>query len=45
MNLITTYLLFIVLPVALGFVVNFLALLLLVNFDLLFPALTDGGRQ
>ena len=35
MNLITTYLLFIVIPVVLGFVVNILALLLLVNADLL----------
>jgi hypothetical protein len=45
MNLITTYLLFIVMPVALGFVVNFLALLLLVNADLLWPDLARGGRQ
>jgi hypothetical protein len=45
MNLITTYLLFIVIPVALGFVVNILALLLLVNADLLWPDLAPGGRQ
>jgi len=45
MNLITTYLLFIVIPVALGFVVNVLALLLLVNADLLWPDLARGGRQ
>ena len=45
MNLITTYLLFIVLPVALGFVVNVLALLLLVNADLLWPDLARGDRQ
>ena len=45
MNLITTYVLFIVMPVALGFVVNFLALLLLVNADLLLPELARGGRQ
>ena len=45
MNLITTYLLFIVIPVALGFVVNVLALLLLVNADLLWPDLARGGHQ
>jgi hypothetical protein len=45
MNLITTYLLFIVIPVALGFVVNILALLLLVNADLLWPDLARGGHQ
>ena len=45
MSLITTYLLFIVIPVALGFVVNFLALLLLVNADLLWPDLARGGRR
>ena len=45
MNLITTYLLFIVIPVALGFVVNILALLLLVNADLLWPDLARGDRQ
>jgi hypothetical protein len=45
MNLITTYLLFIVIPVALGFVVNVLALLLLVNADLLWPDLARGDRQ
>ena len=36
MNLITTYLLFIVMPVAFGFVVN---------ADLLWPDLARGGRQ
>ena len=45
MSLITTYLLFIVIPVALGFVVNFVALLLLVNADLLWPDLAGGGRR
>ena len=45
MNLITTYLLFIVIPVALGFVVNILALLLLVNADLLWPDLARRDRQ
>ena len=45
MNLITTYLLFIVIPVVLGFVVNMLALLLLVNADLLWPDLARGGNQ
>ena len=45
MNLITTYVLFIVIPVTLGFVVNFVALLLLVNADLLWPELARGGRQ
>ena len=45
MNLITTYLLFILMPMALGFVVNFVALLLLVNVDLLLPALSRGGRR
>jgi hypothetical protein len=45
MNLITTYVLFILMPVALGFVVNFLALLLLVNADLLWPEMARGGRQ
>jgi hypothetical protein len=45
MNLITTYVMFILMPVALGFVVNFLALLLLVNADLLWPDLARGGRQ
>ena len=45
MNLITTYLLFIVIPVVLGFVVNILALLLLVNADLLWPDLARGGHQ
>ena len=45
MNLITTYVLFIVIPVTLGFVVNFLALLLLVNANLLWPKLAGGGRQ
>ena len=44
MNLITTYQLFIVLPVALGFVVNFLALLL-INAYLLWPDLARGDRQ
>ena len=44
MNLITTYLLFIVIPVVLGFVVNILALLLLVNADLLWPDLARGGH-
>ena len=44
MNLITTYLLFILMPVALGFGVNFLALLL-VNADLLWPDLAGGGRR
>ena len=45
MNLITIYLLFIVMPVALGFVVNFLTLLLLMNADLLWPDLARGGRR
>jgi len=45
MNLIMTYVMFILMPVALGFVVNFLALLLLVNADLLWPDLARGGRQ
>ena len=45
MNLITTYVLFILMPVAFGFVVNLLALLLLVNADLLWPDLARGGRQ
>jgi hypothetical protein len=45
MNLITTYLLFIVIPVALGFVVNVLALLLLVKADLLWPDPARGDRQ
>jgi hypothetical protein len=45
MDLITTHVLFIVMPVAFGFVVNFLALLLLVNADLLWPDLARGGRQ
>ena len=45
MNLITTFLLFIVIPATLGFIVNCIALLLLVNIDLLFPGLTGGGRQ
>ena len=45
MNQTTTYVLFIVVPVALGFVVNILALLLLVNADLLWPDLARGGRQ
>ena len=45
MSLITTYVLFIVMPVAFGFVVNFLALLLFVNADLLWPDLARGGRQ
>jgi len=44
MNLITTYVLFIVMPVTFGFVVNFLALLF-VNADLLWPDLARGGRQ
>lgn len=45
MNPITTYVLFIVMPVTFGFVVNFLALLLFVNADLLWPDLARGGRQ
>jgi hypothetical protein len=45
MNLITTYMLFIVIPVTLGFVANLLALLLFVNADLLWPELARGGRQ
>ena len=45
MSLITTYVLFIVMPVAFGFVVNVLALLLFMNADLLWPNLARGGRQ
>lgn len=45
MNLITTYLLFIVIPVTLGSIVNFLTLLLIVNADLVWPDLAHGGRQ
>ena len=45
MNLITTYVLFIVIPVTLGFIVNFVALMLFINADLLWPDLARGGRQ